>query len=60
MDTRILAAARGDRPADLIFRRARVVNVFTAEIEAIDVAVAGGVVVGLGSGYDAETIVDLD
>ncbi|NNK64648.1 MAG: adenine deaminase, partial [Gemmatimonadetes bacterium] len=60
VDTRILAAARGDRPADLIFRRARVVNVFTAEIEAADVAVAAGVVVGLGSGYDAETIVDLD
>ena len=60
MDSRTLAAARGDRPADLLFRRARVVNVLTAEIEATDVAVSGGVVVGVGPGYDAETIQDLD
>jgi adenine deaminase len=60
VDTRILAAARGDRPADLLFRRARVVNVLTAEIEATDVAVTAGVVVGVGPGYDGETVVDLD
>lgn len=38
----LLAVARGDRPADLVFRDARVVNVFTGEIVEADVAVAGG------------------
>jgi adenine deaminase len=38
----LLAVARGDLPADLVFRDARVVNVFTGEIVAADVSIAGG------------------
>ncbi|HEX9886876.1 MAG TPA: amidohydrolase family protein [Longimicrobiales bacterium] len=55
-----LAAARQDRPSDLVFRGGRIANVFTAEIERADVAVHGGVIVGVGSGYDGPEIVDLD
>lgn len=40
--------ARGDEPADLVFRGGRVLSVFTGEVFAADVAVAGGVVVGVG------------
>jgi adenine deaminase len=47
-----LAAARGDRPADLVFRGGRVVNVLTGEIETVDVAVHEGIIVGLGPGYE--------
>ncbi|HZD04554.1 MAG TPA: amidohydrolase family protein, partial [Longimicrobiales bacterium] len=46
-----LAAARGDRPADLVLRGGRVVNVLTAELEEVDVAVHEGIVVGLGPDY---------
>jgi adenine deaminase len=38
----LLAVARGDLPADLVFRDARVVNLFTGELLAADVSVAGG------------------
>lgn len=54
-----LAAARGDRPADLIFRGGRVVNVLTGEIETVDIAVHEGVIVGLGAGYEGAREVEL-
>ena len=54
----LLAAARGDRPADVIVTGARVANVFTAEWEAVDVAVSDGVVVGMGEGYEGQVVLD--
>lgn len=60
MDIRpTLAAARGDQPADLLLRDARLVNVLSGEIHATDIAVAGGVIVGLGNGYEAREVLDL-
>jgi adenine deaminase len=55
---RLLEHARGDRPADLLLKNARVVHVFTGEVETTHVAIAGSRIVGLGS-YDAREIVDL-
>jgi adenine deaminase len=55
----LIAAARGDIPGDLLFRNARVVNVFTGEIEEADVLVYGGFVAGLGAGYQARETIDL-
>jgi adenine deaminase len=55
----LLAAARGDRPADLVLSNARVVNVLSGEIEQTDVAVAGGVIVGIGPGYRGALELDL-
>ena len=46
---RRLAVARGDEPADLVVRGGRVFSVFTREWLERDVAVADGVVAGLGS-----------
>ena len=46
-----LAVARGDEPADLLLRNARVVNVFTGEIQETDVALAGEYIAAVGTGY---------
>ncbi len=46
-----LAVARGDRPADLVLRGARVANVFTLEYEEADVAVFEGRIAGVGKDY---------
>src|SRR5512143_1563463 len=50
--------ARGDAPADLVLRNARVVNVFSGEIEPTDVAIAHSRIVGLGP-YEAAQQIDL-
>ncbi len=55
---RRLRHARGDDPVDLVLTNARVVNVFTHEIEELDVAIAGSWIVGLGS-YEGRETIDL-
>jgi adenine deaminase len=52
-----LAAARGDVPAELLIRDARLVNVISGEIHPADVAVHDGVFVGFGP-REAERVVD--
>jgi adenine deaminase len=59
-DPHLLAVARADKPADVILTGGHVVNVFTGEIEVVDVALAGAWVAGMGPGYRAETVMDLD
>ena len=54
-----LAAARGDRPADLVLRDGRLVNVISGEIYRSDIVIHDRHVVALGSGYRAEKEVDL-
>jgi adenine deaminase len=53
-----LRVARGEEPAELVFRNARLVNVLSGEIHDANVAVDGGRVVGIGD-YDAKEVVDL-
>jgi len=60
LDPDFLATARGDAPADLVFRNGRVVNVLTGEMEEVDVAVRDGLVAGLGEGYGGREVVDLE
>ncbi|MGW8265943.1 MAG: adenine deaminase [Longimicrobiales bacterium] len=55
----LLEVARGDAPADLLFRNGQVVNTFTGEVERVDVALHAGLVAGIGPGYRAEEEVDL-
>jgi adenine deaminase len=55
----LLSVARGDTPADLLLRDARIVNVFTGEIERGDIAIVGDRIAGIGSGYTANTEMDL-
>src|SRR3982750_1552052 len=54
-----LAVARGDERAELLFKNARVVNVFSGEIHQTNVAVDDERVIGFGD-YEAREIVDLD
>ena len=55
----LLAVARGDTHADLLLRNARMVNVFSGEIEETDVALCGDRIAGIGPGYSARTTIDL-
>lgn len=45
---RVVAAARGDRPVELLLRNALIANVFTAALVPCDIAIDGGLIVGLG------------
>jgi adenine deaminase len=56
----LIAIARGDQPAELVLRGGRIVNVLAGEVHPADVAIAGGVIVGTGADWDAETAIDLD
>ncbi len=56
----LLAVARGDQPADLLLRGGRLVNVLSGEIHRTDIAVAVGLIAGLGEGYEARQVLDLD
>ena len=53
-----LAIARGERPAELLFKNAQLVNVLSGEIHPADVAVEDGRVVGFGD-YQAKKVIDL-
>jgi adenine deaminase len=53
---RRLAVARGDEPADLVVRGGRVLSVFTREWLDGDVAIADGVVAGVGAYEGRETL----
>ena len=52
-----LSVARGEHPAELLFKNARVVNVFSGEIHETNVAVDDERVIGFGD-YEAREIVD--
>jgi adenine deaminase len=53
-----LSIARGEQPAELLFKNARVVNVLSGEIHDANVAVEDGRVIGFGD-YRAKKIIDL-
>ena len=53
-----LSIARGERPAEFLFKNARLVNVLSGEIYPAHVAVEDGRVVGIGD-YEAKKVVDL-
>ena len=55
----LLAVARGDAPADLVLRDARIVNVFSGDIERGDVAIAGDTIAGVGGRYEGRDVIDL-
>ena len=53
-----LSVARGEQRAELLFKNARVVNVFSGEIHRTNVAVEDGRVIGFGD-YQAKKVIDL-
>lgn len=52
--------ARGLEPADILIKNARIVNVYTGEIYAADVALARSRIVGVGQGYTARETIDVE
>lgn len=53
-----LSVARGERPAELLFQNARVVNVLSGEIHETHVAVEDGRIMGFGD-YKARKVINL-
>ncbi|MAF85099.1 MAG: adenine deaminase [Dehalococcoidales bacterium] len=56
---RLISVAKGELPADLILTNARVVNVFTGEVEASSVAIYRDKIAGVGSYRQAKQVLDL-
>ena len=55
---RLAAAARGDIPADIVIRNARVANIFTQEYESADIAICAGKIAGIGQNYEGNVSYD--
>jgi adenine deaminase len=55
----LISVARGDTPADLLLKNARIVNTFTGEIEQGSVTIFGGRIAGVGDYDNAKEIIDL-
>lgn len=55
---RIIDVAAGRKPADLVLKNATFVNVFSGELQTCDIAVAEGLIVGLGC-YHGKTETDM-
>jgi len=55
----LISVARGEIPADLLLKNARIVNTFIGEIEEGDVAIYGDRIAGVGDYDKAKEIIDL-
>ncbi len=56
---RLLRVALGEEPADLVLRRARIVNVVSGEVEEGDIAVAYGRIAGVGEYLEGRVEIDV-
>ncbi|MBN1313066.1 MAG: adenine deaminase [Anaerolineae bacterium] len=56
---KLIAIARGDKPAAVLLKNANLVNTFTGEIYLTDIAIRRSRIVGIGPGYEAEQVIDL-
>lgn len=57
---RIIRIARGLEKADLVIKNANVVNVLSEEIHKADIAIANGLIVGIGENYSGEREIDIN
>src|SRR5215207_5693215 len=55
----LLSVARGDTPAHLLLKNARLINVFSGTIEPTDIAIHADRIAGVGSGYSGLETIDL-
>jgi len=56
---KLISVARGERPADLLLKNARIINTFVGEIERGNVAICDDEIAGIGDYAKAEEIIDL-
>ncbi|HZY45327.1 MAG TPA: adenine deaminase, partial [Anaerolineae bacterium] len=57
--SQFIKIARGDEPADLLLKGGSIVDVFSGDVYAADVAIADGRIVGVGSNYRAKETIDV-
>ncbi len=57
--SKLISVARGDAPADLILKNAKIVNTFVGIIEEGNIAIVGDRIAGIGSYAKAKKIIDL-
>jgi adenine deaminase len=55
----LISVARGQTPADLLLKNARIINTFVGEIEQANVAIFGDTIAGVGDYDEAKEIFDL-
>ena len=55
----LISVARGNTPADLLLKNARIINTFVGEIEQGDVVICGDTIAGVGDYDEANEIIDL-
>ena len=55
----LISAARGEVRSDLVIKNAKILNVFTGELETGDVAVSGGFIAGIGE-YEGKEEIDAE
>ena len=56
----LVSVARGDKPADLLIKNARIINTFIGETEQADVAIYGDRIAGIGDYDKAREVTDLE
>lgn len=55
----LIETAAGRKPADLVLKNCRIVNVYSGEIESGDIAITDGKIAGIGE-YDGEKVIDAE
>lgn len=53
-----IAYARGEKKVPLVIRNAQWLDVFSGQFRTGDLAIAGGMIVGVGEAYEGETVLD--
>ncbi len=60
MKEHTIKVARGLEPADLVIKNANIVNVLSEEIHKADIAIADGIIAGIGSDYNGKREIDVN
>lgn len=60
MNERIIKVARGLEKADLVIKNANIINVLSEEIYLGGIAIADGIIAGIGENYEGEKTIDLN
>lgn len=58
INSQLLKMARGEKPAELVLKNARIIDVFNEEIDHTDLAIADGIIIGTGD-YEGQKEIDL-
>lgn len=57
--SRLISVARGDAPADLVLKNAKIINTFVGIIEEGNIAIVDDKIAGIGSYHKAKDVIDL-